>query len=104
MTGTPNNPEGMDLPPLNEWVVDELTRTRDTLSDLMERHERILNNLAAVCRENDELRAAGTELSSFVGALIDILYNSTHMPGGIRREVLMTEAKQSLDRWRNANA
>jgi hypothetical protein len=62
MDGKKDDIPDWELPPLDEWVVDELTRTRDALSDLMERHENIVNHLADVCRRNDKMQAAGDAL------------------------------------------
>ena len=95
--------DDMDLPPLNEWVVDELTRTREDLKDLAQRHDDILNRLTGVCRNNDELRAAGVELSSFVGELIVRLENPKIAINPITNDVVLEEARKALDRWREAN-
>lgn len=94
----------MDLPPLNEWVVDELTKTRDALSDLMERHEDILNRLSGVCRKNDELRAAGVELAVFVHELVLIMQDPEIFPDDeLKQSVMLEDAKKALDRWRETN-
>lgn len=60
MAGTPpDDTSDMDLPPINEWVVVELSRTKDTLADLAIRHENIVNRLADVCRRNDRMQEIG---------------------------------------------
>jgi hypothetical protein len=52
--------------PLNEWVVSELSRTKDALRDLARRHEEVVNRLAEVCRRNDKMQAAGNKLRAII--------------------------------------
>lgn len=54
--------DDMNLEPLNEWVVSELTRTQTALRDLIERHEIVVDNYAKVCQQNDKMRSAGDKL------------------------------------------
>jgi hypothetical protein len=80
--------DGMDLEPLNEWVVSELTRTQTALRDLIERHENVVNNYARVCQQNDKMRQAGTSLR-------DLL---------IEHEVIAdSRVDDALQKWNEAN-
>lgn len=84
----------MDLPPLNEWVVTELTKTRDALSDLMERHENILHHLTDVCRRNDRMRQAGD-------ALVTLIHE---YPGlGPEFDPLQQQIDTAIQKWGEAN-
>ena len=87
---------------LNEWIFDEYIRYKEQLVELAQRHDDILNRLTEVCRRNDELRAAGIELSTFVGELIQRV--QCIPPENIDYEIqLVKDAKKALDRWREAN-
>ena len=86
-----DQPDGMDLPPLNEWVVDEMVRTKEALTDLISRHQSLLDYLSALARKNDALRAAGRELK----AIIHEGYVLTTNDGLIER------IDRALERWEN---
>lgn len=51
-----------DGQPLNEYIVDEWMRTKAALDDLIQRHEKIVNHLADVCRRNDKMQSAGNRM------------------------------------------
>ena len=97
-----DEPQDMDLPPLNEWIVDELTRTQDSLRDLMRRHEEIVNHLADVCKRNDRMREAGDAL---VSLLLNVDYKNTWVleedPEAFTQYSTLIE--EAIQKWGEAN-